>query len=700
MEHLFIDGLPPKTSIGRVLRLLIEEGGLKKDRIGRIDLNGSLATVEVPDGRAARLVRVLDGCAVETRRIHVWQKAYGESHPHFAQLRRWMVMEAKAEQEQFDKNIQSEHQLTRLVIRSEAMGVGERMLVKLSPRNEQATLPFSRLSTGSPVLLAEEGMSSPKSWRGIISRLNKKSCEISLSRSPESDAASFAVQLASDEISRQRMERALTRVEMAQGNRTAVLRQIILGEEPPAFRDDNIPTHLQAHINHLNPSQQEAVRHALAAVDIAIIHGPPGTGKTTTVAALIETAVSQNQHVLACAPSNLAVDNMAEQLVAAGVSLIRLGHPARILPELQPYTLDARVQEQNDYQLAVSLRKQAYGLFDQAGKFRRARPEPGEKQGLRDEARQMLDEARQLEARAVEQALDGAMVILSTLTAIDSTTLGQREFDLCVIDEAGQSVESAVWIPIARSRKLVLAGDHQQLPPTILSHAAARQGFGISLMERLVQRDGNAIARRLDVQYRMNADIMNFSSAEFYDGNLQADGSVATHLLADFAGVMADELLQTAVTFIDTAGAGYDDEQPIDSSSRCNPEEAAVVVRKVEQLLAANIPPAAIAVITPYSAQVELLREQLPAAIEIGSVDGFQGREKEAVIISLVRSNVKGEVGFLAETRRMNVALTRARRKLIVIGDSATITSDPFYGRLIDYFDRIGAYHSVWEEIS
>ena len=193
---------------------------------------------------------------------------------------------------------------------------------------------------------------------------------------------------------------------------------------------------------------------------------------------------------------------------------------------------------------------------------------------------------------------------------------------------------------------------------------------------------------------------MNFSSAEFYDGDLQADGSVADHLLSGLEGATGDGLLETAVTFIDTAGAGYDDVQPIDSRSRSNPEEAMVVVKKVNQLLNANIAAENIAVITPYSAQVQLLREQLPAAIEIGSVDGFQGREKEAVIISLVRSNVKGEVGFLAETRRMNVALTRARRKLIVIGDSATITSDPFYGRLIDYFDTIGAYHSVWEELT
>jgi predicted DNA helicase len=314
-------------------------------------------------------------------------------------------------------------------------------------------------------------------------------------------------------------------------------------------------------------------------------------------------------------------------------------------------------------------------------------------------ANDRLDEARQLEANAITQVLDQAAVILSTLTAIDSTTLGQRRFDLCVIDEAGQSTEPATWIPIVRSERLVLAGDHQQLPPTILSRRAEQEGFGYSLLEQIMKRDGDTVARRLDVQYRMNRQIMDFSSAEFYDGSLLADSTVQDHLLCDLPGVTRTDLTETAVTFIDTAGAGYDDIQPPDSDSRSNPEEAALVVKKVQQLLDANVSADHIAVITPYSAQVQLLREQLPDGIEIGSVDGFQGREKEAVVISLVRSNVKGEVGFLAETRRMNVALTRARRKLLVIGDSATITTDPFYARLIDYFESIGAYHSIWEEV-
>jgi len=702
MELLFVDGLPPSVGKGGILRLLIEVGQLHKHQIGKITLSGGLATIEISNGRAARLAHLLDGHLVETRHIRVWQQEGREGQPHFAQLRRWLALEAEAERQQLriDAEAQSEYTLTRLVIRSEDVGLGEHILLQLAPRSEQARLPFSRLSPGSPVMLIEEGESQPQSWRGVVSRLSSQSCEIALNQTPESAARSFRITLANDEVARQRMERALTRVETARGNRTAVLRDIILGEQPAAFDNGRIPAQITAYTSHLNPSQQAAVRHALAAEDVAIIHGPPGTGKTTTVAALIRTAVARGDRVLACAPSNLAVDNLAEQLAAAGVPLARLGHPARILPELQAHTLDALVERQESYRLARKLRKEAFGLRDQAGKFRRARPAPGEKQALRAEAAQMLDEARQLEARAIEQALDGAAVVLSTLTGIDSTVLGQRQFDLCVIDEAGQSTEPAAWIPVTRSDRLVLAGDHQQLPPTIVSQQAQAEGFGLSLLERLMRRDGAHLACRLDVQYRMNRQIMAFSAAVFYEDALQADVSVQDHLLCDLPGVGRTDLTQTAVTYIDTAGAGYDDSQPADSDSRHNPEEAALAAKKARQLLAANVPADSVAIITPYSAQVQRLRELLPDAVRVGTVDGFQGREMEAIIISLVRSNREGQVGFLAETRRMNVALTRARRKLIVIGDSATVGSNPFYGRLLDYFEAIGAYHSVWEELA
>ncbi len=239
------------------------------------------------------------------------------------------------------------------------------------------------------------------------------------------------------------------------------------------------------------------------------------------------------------------------------------------------------------------------------------------------------------------------------------------------------------------------------LPPTIVSQPAAAEGLGVSLFERLMQRYGPAAARRLTVQYRMHTQIMDFSSLEFYEAELTADDSVAGHLLCELPGVAATPLTQTPLELWDTAGAGYDEELEPDGESRLNPQEAALVVRKVRLLLDSGLAPQDIAVIAPYAAQVRLLRSELPIiGLEIDSVDGFQGREKEAVVISLVRSNPAGEIGFLADIRRMNVALTRARRKLLVVGDTATLAHHPFYRRLIEYFESLGAYRTVWEEES
>ena len=268
-----------------------------------------------------------------------------------------------------------------------------------------------------------------------------------------------------------------------------------------------------------------------------------------------------------------------------------------------------------------------------------------------------------------------------------------------MIDEACQTTEPGCWPPLLRCERVVLAGDHCQLPPTVVSRDAARQGFGVSLLERLVGLYGDRVTRRLDVQYRMNEAIMAFSSAEFYDGTLIADASVATHRLCELPGVRAEALTEAPVRFIDTAGAGYDEEREPDGESRLNPQEAALVGRKVRALLAAGVRPGDVAVIAPYAAQVRRLRELLPVSgLEIDSVDGFQGREKEAVILSLVRSNTENEIGFLADVRRTNVALTRARRALIVVGDSATLSALPFYRRLFEHLEAIGAYQTVWDE--
>jgi predicted DNA helicase len=272
-------------------------------------------------------------------------------------------------------------------------------------------------------------------------------------------------------------------------------------------------------------------------------------------------------------------------------------------------------------------------------------------------------------------------------------------FDLTVIDEACQSTEPGCWIPLQKADRLVLAGDHCQLPPTVLSATAAREGLATSLLERLIAHFGESITRQLNVQYRMHAEIMQFSSAQFYENTLIADDTVAEHVLHDLPNVTSSPLTSRPAAFIDTAGADWLEEAEPDGESKRNPQEGAFVLGKVQQLVEAGVDPKDIAIITPYAAQVRWFREQWTRdGLEIDTVDGFQGREKEAVLISCVRSNSNGYIGFLSDTRRMNVALTRARRKLIVVGDSATLGGHDFYAAMLSYFESIGAYQSIWEE--
>jgi predicted DNA helicase len=388
-------------------------------------------------------------------------------------------------------------------------------------------------------------------------------------------------------------------------------------------------------------------------------------------------------------------------LIDAGENVIRLGHPARVTPALRTHTLDELAEIHPDMKLARKLTRDAHSLRKQASKYFRVKPDPNMRQSLREEAKQLLNEARQIEDSVTERIISNAKIICATATGLDSEIFAHRKFDWCIMDEASQSVEPSAWIPLQYANRLVLAGDHFQLPPTVLSPEAIRGGFNISLMERLLENPKADISRLLNVQYRMHQDIMNFSSDVFYESSLQADETVRTALLVDLPAsrIKSSPLTDSPIHFIDTAGASYDEEQEPDGDSKLNPLEAELVIKKTYELLDCGLTSDQIAIISPYSAQVKYLREKLKHLdLEIDSVDGFQGREKEAVIVSLVRSNREGEVGFLADTRRMNVALTRARRKLIVIGDSATITSHGFYQRMVEYFESIGAYHSVWEE--
>jgi ATP-dependent RNA/DNA helicase IGHMBP2 len=592
--------------------------------------------------------------------------------------------------------------LVGLTIRDETTGLGGRTLLTLGKRDLAQPLPWTRLNVGSPILLTEEKVDDGVSMRGIVSRRDRQMIEVALAYAPETenDRPTWRVDLSSDEVARDRQRYALTKVQSVEKGRLFELRETLLGQRPPEFA---AVQSIKADVE-LNDSQQAAIAFALSAKDVAIIHGPPGTGKTTTVAELIRQAAKRGQKILATAPSNLAVDNLLERLLRAGVKAIRLGHPARVSPELREHTLDLLVENHPDLKVARKLLKEARQLRDQASRFKRARPLPGAKHEMRMEAKELIADARRIEDQVVTELLDGAEALCVTLTGIDHEVLGPRQFDLAVVDEACQSTEPACWIPLLRCGRLILAGDHCQLPPTVVSTEATKEGFGVSLQERLIKRYGEpTISRRLTTQYRMHETIMAFSSREFYAGELIASDEAGSHLLCDLPGVERSPLTETPLEFIDTAGASYSEELEPDGESRRNPEEAALVVRKVAALVAAGIKPNQIAVISPYAAQVRLLRELLSNAAnedgsEIDTVDGFQGREQEAVIISLVRSNNTGEIGFLGDTRRMNVAWTRARRKLIVIGDSATIGGHPFYQRMLEYFEATGSYRTVWEE--
>lgn len=629
---------------------------------------------------------------------------------HFQRLLRCLELEAEAEAAEIVKRSQratgeeaerSGVCLIGLTIREEETGFGGRAVLTLGKRDRRAELPWTKLNSGSPIVLSEEQVAESGICRGVVTERDRETITVVLAQSPEpiGDRPTFRLDLSSDEISRERQRAALQQVAAADSGRLAVLKRKLLGEEKPDFtadvdliaddRDANRP---------LDESQRAAVSHALAAKEVGIIHGPPGTGKTTAVVELIRQAVHRGERVLACAPSNLAVDNLLERLLAVGERAIRIGHPARVLPELREHTLDLQVAAHPDLKLAREWTKQAWALRRQASKFTRTAPAPGARREQRDEAKRLLADARKMEERLVAHLLDSATVVCATLTGLDDELLGNLQFDLAVIDEAAQSTEPACWIPLLRAKRLVLAGDHCQLPPTIVSNEAQRLGFDLSLMQRLVTQRGDAISRQLTTQYRMHEQIMRFSSAEFYDSSLIAADSVREHLLADLPHVSPMPLTQTAMQFIDTAGSDCIEVAESEGSSRNNPGEAEVVARQVTELLAAGVAPSEIAVITPYAAQARLLRMLIGnPAIEIDTVDGFQGREKEAIVISLVRSNTTGEVGFLADTRRTNVALTRARRKLIVFGDSSTLANHEFYRRLLDHFEREGAYGTVWD---
>lgn len=502
------------------------------------------------------------------------------------------------------------------------------------------------------------------------------------------------VDLLFDERTYTEMENALRLVMSAKNDRLADLRDAILGKIPARFFEFNSPIDIPS----LNDSQRNAVREILSAQDIAVIHGPPGTGKTTTLVQAIKLLCKTENTVLVTAPSNAAADLLTERIAAEGLSVVRIGNISRVDEDILRHTLEVQLAQHPDSKHIKKVKIEANTLRREAKRFRRkfGREEHDERQHLFKEAGELMAWANQMEERLLDHILSSADVITCTLVGASSKVLDKRKFRTVVVDEAAQALEPATWIPILKASKVVLAGDPFQLPPTVKSEKARRSGLDITLLEKCLKRLPQSSL--LNVQYRMNAAIMGFSNQKFYNNALQAHASVSTRQLPIEANV--------PVVFVDTAGCGFEEQLNEAYQSRYNPEEFQILCEHLYQLIDAygDHPLPEIAIISPYREQVNWMQQTVTAdeklskiPLEINTIDAFQGQECDVVYISLVRSNLKSEIGFLSDYRRMNVAMTRARFQLIVIGDSATIGSHTFYGDFLNYCEAKGAYVTAWE---
>ncbi len=476
--------------------------------------------------------------------------------------------------------------------------------------------------------------------------------------------------------------------------------RILTGEKAPTFNKND---EVSFERGGLNPSQRAAVEKIVAANELAIVHGPPGTGKTTTLVQAIRALIEKGEgRILVTAPSNTAVDLLTEKLSDEGLRVVRIGNPARVSERLMSLTLDNRMSEHASTKEIKKLKKQASNFKDMAHKYKRnfGQAEREQRKALFQEARNIMQEVERMEQFIMDDVLTKAQVITATLVGANHYTVRGLSFHTVVIDEAGQALEPACWIPILKGQKLVLAGDHCQLPPTVKSEEAARNGLNNTLLEKCIALHPVAVVL-LEEQYRMHEIIMGYSAAVFYDRRLKAHASVADHRL------FADD---KPFLFVDTAGCGFNEKT--EGVSTSNPEEAAFLFKHLSQFtreLEAHYPGGdlpRVAVISPYRQQIELLKEQLQHSplqkiygdgITVNTIDSFQGQERDVVYISMTRSNADSRIGFLSDIRRMNVAMTRARKKLVIIGDSATLSQAPFYEGLIRYAEEQGAWQSAWE---
>lgn len=430
----------------------------------------------------------------------------------------------------------------------------------------------------------------------------------------------------------------------------------------------------------LNESQKAAIKGILEQEPFVILHGPPGTGKTTTLIEGILQLVAKGEKIIVSAPSNTAVDNIAKGLIHKKVNFLRIGNNTKVDEQIFPYTPEGKLIESKQDKEIKKIRIRADELRKMANQYKRrfGKDERDQKTLLLKEVKNLRHQIKDIQRYNEEKLFNEAQVILGTPIGLLDDQAKKIEFDTLIIDEAGQCLEPLAWCIFPMAKKIVLAGDHLQLPPTVLSDKAAQLGFNRSILESCFSKFRNVYF--LDTQYRMRDSIAQFSNEYFYDGKLKTYKDLLS--------------IGEHVTFYDTAGAGYEEERGKDGVSLMNKGEIDVILKILEK---ENLNASNTVVISPYSGQVGIAKENLPLGIRISTIDSFQGQEKEVVIISLVRSNNEGQIGFLKDYRRMNVAMTRAKEKLFIIGDSSTLANDQYYAAFLDYIDRINAYKSIWE---
>ncbi|KAJ2899172.1 hypothetical protein MKZ38_003369 [Zalerion maritima] len=618
--------------------------------------------------------------------------------------------------------------LTNLSVTSRRTGLGGRTVIELAPDaavTSESDLPEHGIRTGDIVVVSEQAAGTAKKReirelekkgiKGVVVKVGRAFVSVAADEESEkNDSASlegrvWLVRLA-DDVTFRRMKQTMEKLrDMGQYDYTEFMKVIFgLSTPSPVATPQDLASgddfgEIEWIDPSLNDSQKDAIRFALGSKEIALIHGPPGTGKTHTLIELILQFLRRGLRMLVCGPSNISVDNIAERLAPHKVPLVRLGHPARLLPSVLAHSLDVLTQSSNAGEIVRDVRADMDQKQSEIRKARNGR----ERRAIYSELKTLRKEYRERERRCVTELIQGCQVVLATLHGAGGNQLRGQKFDVVVIDEASQALEAQCWVPLLTANKAVCAGDHLQLPPTIKSSnskstgdkettsaksSRAKRGkekpapatdgdqtvkatpikgltLETTLFDRLLALHGPSIKRMLNTQYRMHESIMRFPSDELYESNLVAAEAVKSRLLRDLPYEVDDnEDTNEPVVFIDTQGGDFPERSEdgateattkksiLNVDSKSNEMEAALVRHHVKRLVASGVHPEDIAVVTPYNAQLALLAslKETFAGMELGSVDGFQGREKEAVVVSLVRSNSEGEVGFLGEKRRLN----------------------------------------------